>query len=223
MKGEEIIMKKRIISMLLALVIVLGVIAVPAFDSQAASKKKSQVYTKIVLANNKKTEITFTVSQKNKNKAAADLNTLFARMLPKTAKLTCKINGKAAVISSDGKNVYITVDGKESKFKALVKATAKNKQVCEVTFNANTKKVLSALSLAKNGKYTYGVKIGKATLKSFKTKNGKFFFKAYGNEREGYISKGVLYVKGDVAKSAFIKVLKKQGTVKSAKLVKLAK
>ena len=133
MKGEEIIMKKRIISMLLALVIVLGVIAVPAFDSQAASKKKSQVYTKIVLANNKKTEITFTVSQKNKNKAAADLNTLFARMLPKTAKLTCKINGKAAVISSDGKDVYITVDGKESKFKALVKATAKNKQVLDLT------------------------------------------------------------------------------------------
>lgn len=215
-------MKKRIISMLLALAIVFGVIAVPAFDSSAASKK-AQVYTKIVLASNKKTNVTFTVTKGNKSKAAAQLNTLFARMLPKSKTLDCTVNGKVAKITSDGKNTYVTVNGTKTALKAYVKATAKTKAKVEITFNANTKKVLSALSLAKNGKYTYGVKIGGASLKSFKTKKGYFFFKAYGkSEKQGYIKNGVLYVKGDVVKSQFVKALKKSGTVKSAKLVKVA-
>ena len=215
-------MKKRIISMLLAFVFVFGVIAVPSVDAQAASKK-SQVYTKITLSKNVKTDFTFTVTENNKNKAAAELNTLFARMLPKKATLSCKINGNDAKITSDGKNITVTIGDKSDSLKSCVKKSVKNKQVCTITFNANTKRILTALSFAKNGKYTYGVKVGNATLKSFKTKKGNFFFKAYGGERQGYVKNGVLYVKGDVSKSKFVKLLKKQGTVKSAKLVKIAK
>ena len=208
--------------MLLAFVIIFGVIAVPSVDAQAASKK-SQVYTKITLNNNAKTDFTFTVSQKNKNKAASQLNTLFARMLPKKATLSCKINGNDAKITSDGKNITVKIGDKKDSLKNYVKKSVNTKQVCTITFNANTKRLLSALSLAKNGKYTYGVKVGKAELKSFKTKNGNFFFKAYGGERQGYVKNGVLYVKGDVAKSQFVKILKKQGTVKSVKLIKINK
>ena len=209
--------------MLLALVIALGIIVVPSFGSEAAGK--TQKYTKIVLSSNKKTDFTFTVTEKNKSKAATQLNGLFAGMLPKKIALNAVIDDRKAQITSDGKKVYVEFTDTKTKkpIQTYINENAKTKHVVTIKFNANAKKVVKALSLAKNGKYTYGIKIGNAKLKTFKTKKGYFFFKAYGSERQGYIKNGVLYVKGDIVKSQFVKKLIKQKTVKSAKLVKIAK
>lgn len=215
-------MKKRITSMLLALIILIGAFAV-SFESEAAGK--AEKYTKIVLSNNKTTDFTFTVTEKNKGKASVELNTLFSRMLPKKIALNAKINDKKAKITTNGKTVYIefTESGKKKSLKKFLDSSARKKHVVTITFNANVKKVVKALSFSKGGKYTYGVKIGQVPIKTFKIKKGNIYFKAYTKERTGYIKNGVIYVKGDIVKSKFVKKLKKQGTVKSAKLVKIAK
>ena len=217
-------MKKRLLSLLLALVVVFGVIAVPSFNSEAASKKVK--YTKITPAKTN-TAFTFTVTEKTKVKSAKQLNSVLVAMLPKNQSLSVRIDGVGAKITNKGKNIFVKVgDGPSKSLVSYVKATKTTKTSVSLTYNASAKKIFKAISIVKSSKAStnMGFKIGKAEFKVISLKNGELFFKAYGKTyRQGYFKDGSFYVKGDISKSRLDKTMKKDGTIKSAKVVKIAK
>ena len=142
-------------------------------------------------------------------------------------RLYSKLNADG--ISSDGKKAYATKDGKKVTVANYVKNSTNKKANVVLKYSASAKKVFKALQIvgASGSKgtasFTYSFSIGNARFKSVHYKNGYLFFTAFGGQRQAYAKNGVLYVKGDISKSRLVKTLYKDGTIKKASLVKLAK
>lgn len=210
-------MKKRVLSLLLALVLVFGVAVVPSIGAEAASKKV--VYTKFTLKTKKTTPLTFTVTAKNKVTAAKQLSNILGVITKNKAKFKVKIDGKKATIQNKKGTIYV---GKKTLENYVETQTSTTKTKVKITYNAEFKKVLKGVSLAgKSGKYKYSIKVGAVTFKNIKVKKGKITFVESNKTRTAVIKKGVIYIKGNVTKAKFVKKLKTNGVLKSAKKVKM--
>ncbi len=212
-------MKKRIISLLLALVLVFGVVG-PAMGANAATKKttsKKVVYTKLTLRDKQTTPIKFTVSAKTKVTAAKKLNGLLGIITKSGSKFKVKIDGKKATIQNKKGTIYV---GKKTLVK-YVKGTKTKSTKVSITYNAELKKVLKGINLAGKGNYKYSIKVGSVTIKNIKAKKGSMTMTINNAKRTVIVKKGVIYMKGDHTKSNIVKRLIKSKLVKSAKKVKL--
>ena len=211
-------MKKRIISLLLALVLVFGVVG-PAMGADAATKKstKKVTYTKLVLRDKQTTPIKFTVSAKTKATAAKKLKGLLGLITKNGAKINVKIDGKKATIQNKKGVMYV---GNKTLVK-YVKGTKTKSTKVSITYNAELKKVLKGINLVGKGSYKYSIKFGSVTITDIKAKKGSMTMKINKAKRTVIIKKGVIYLKGDLTKSNLVKRLIKSKLVKSAKKVKL--
>ena len=217
-------MKKKLLSMVLALALVLGVVAVPAFSSDAASKA---TYTKVTM-NDAATDLTFVVSSAKREKAAKALNSLISDYMPKGTNFQLTINGveyTAYKYTKQGKgNVYVWPSAEEKTDNGLTLVNlikANEGTSTEVTVSVNLNKAFKIVKIAKKKvSYGYTVKFGSSKVTNFKmTKKKLMSFKYNGKAYTGYLYKGNLYVKGNKVKA--LKGLKTDGVAKSVKKVKV--
>ena len=214
-------MKKRLLSLVLALVLILGVAVAPSFGANAASKTK---YTKLTL-NNTDVDVEFFVLEDKRDLAATNLSKTLNAILKKnsTFTITVEVKGEkqtytAKKTGKQGKG-SIKVDGK--KLDAFIKENAGNDT--SVIVSVNLKKALGLVKMAKkSAAYGFREEIKSVEFKELKiSKKNKLTFKGNGKAMTAYIKGGAIYLKGDQRKSAFVKNLKKEGIVKKAKVVKV--
>ena len=214
-------MKKRLLSLVLALVLVLGAALAPSFGSDAASKTK---YTKLTL-NNTDVDVEFFVLEEKRDLAATNLEKTLNAILKKNSSFTVTVEIKgekqtftAKKTGKQGKG-SIKVDGK--KLSTFIKDNAGNDT--SVIVSVNLKKALGLVKMAKkSAAYGFREEIKSVEFKELKiSKKNKLTFKGNGKKMTAYIKGGAIYLKGDQRKSKFVKNLKKEGVVKKAKVVKV--
>lgn len=203
-------MKKRIFGLLLALALILGVVSVPKFDSDAAS----QYYRRVKLQS-KDVNVTFVVEKADREVAAKKLSKALGVVVKKGKNFNMIINGETVKVQNTKGTIY--VDGKT--LVDFVKASASEKT--SITIKTNLNKVLTLAKISGKGNYKYTIKVGGAVFKNVKVyKSGKITFKANTAKTQiAYIKGGYLYVRGKT-QTKFVKKLIKSGVVKSVKLVK---
>ena len=214
-------MKKRLLSLVLALVLVLGVAVAPSFNADAASKVK---YTKLTLAN-KDVDVEFFVLENKRDLAAKNLEKTLNAILKKNSSFTITVNikgeDKTFTAKKSGKQGKgsIKVDGK--KLSTFIKDNAGNDT--SIVVKVNLKKALGLVKLAKkSAAYGFREEIKSVEFKNLKiSKKNKLTFKGNGKKMTAYIKGGAIYIKGDQRKSKFVKNLKAEGVVKKAKVVKV--
>ena len=216
-KERGSIMKKRLVSLILALVLVFGAVAAPAFTSNAAKKV---TYTKIALKS-VQSEVDFYVPKTKRATAAKNLAKTLNAVLPKGKTLAVKVNGKSYTAKKTGAqgkgNIYVG-STKLADFIAANGSASTN-----VTVKVNLKKAVKLVKLAKKtGSYGYAINVTDAEIKSLKVaKSNKITFKGNGAKFTAYVKGGYVYLKGNKKSSKFVKNLKKAGAVASVKTVKV--
>ena len=213
-------MKKKLLSLVLALLLVVGVAAVPSMSADAAGKK--QKYTRIEFKN-KAVPVTFVVKKADREKAANDLNKALGIVLKKDINLT--INGRSFVATNENGTIYCENDklGKKTLVE-YVKAIDASKTSIQI--KTNPVKFLKAVKVAGKANYKFTIKVGTAKFSNVKLyKNGKITFNGGTKFKQtGYISGKYLYIKKVNKKGTakFFKNLKKAKVVKKSKIVKKA-
>ena len=220
-EGVKKVMKKRLLSLVLALALILGVIA-PVASANAAGKTK---YTRLTLASGVETEVNFFVLEDKRELAAQNLTKTLNSVMKKGSSFTIYVNGKEYTAKKTGKQGKGKIMVGDQTLADFIKANEGNSTW--VTIKVDLKKALSYVKMAKKAA-TYGFRqeINDAKFKKIKiTKKNKITFKGYvsGTEKTftAYVKGGKIYLKGDQRKSEFVKELKKDGVIKSAKVVKV--
>ena len=213
-------MKKRILSIVLALIVVFGVIAVPSVSADAAGKK--QKYTRIEFKN-KAVPVTFIVKKADREKAANDLNKALGIILKKDMSLT--INGKSFDVTNEDGTIYCENDklGKKTLVEYVKSVDAAK---TSITINTNPVKFLKAVKVAGKCSYKFTIKVGTAKFSKVQLyKSGKITFYGGTNYKQtAYVSGKYLYIKkvNNKGTAKFFKNLKKAKVVKKSKVVKKA-
>ncbi len=210
-------MKKRILSLLLAVILVFGVAIVPGFGTDAAAKKAK--YTRLTFADTN-SDVTFTISEADRTAAASQLSTVLNNMLKKGSTFIVTVNKKEYTAKKVGKQGKGSIQVNDQ---ALTDFIAANKgKATSVTVSVNVKKVLSLSALAKKGsKYGYSISVGDATFTDLKiSKKNKITFNGNGKAFSGYLKNGKLYLAKNRKNAKFVKNLKNAGVVKAVKVVK---
>ena len=213
-------MKKRILSLLLAMVLVFGVAVVPSVSADAAGKKAK--YTRIEFKN-KAVPVTFIVKKADREKAANDLNKALGIILKKDMSLT--INGKSFDVTNEDGTIYCENDklGKKTLVEYVKSVDAAK---TSITINTNPVKFLKAVKVAGKCSYKFTIKVKTAKFSNVQLyKNGKITFKGGTSYKQtGYVSGKYLYIKKVNKKGTakFFKNLKKAKIVKKSKVVKKA-
>jgi phosphotransferase system HPr-like phosphotransfer protein len=197
-------MKKRILSLILALVLVFGVAVAPSAGVDAASKK---TYTGVILKS-KQASVKFTIAEAKKASAASSLNKILGVTVKSGKSFAITIDGKKFTATNKSGTIYIG----SKKLVDVIKASKKNPSI---TVKTNIKSVLKLVKLSgKTASFSYTVKIGSATIKNIKVKKGKTVtFKGNGKSYTAVIKSGNIYLKGSHKTDKFVKNLKKAGIV----------
>ncbi len=214
-------MKKRILSLLLAVILVFGVAVVPGVGADAAAKKIK--YTRLTFAD-VNSNVTFEIAEANRAAAANQLHTVLNNMLKKGTTFVVTVNKKdytATKTGKQGKGSVTVSDGKTTQTLDAFIVANKGKAT-SVTVSVNVKKVLNAAKLAKKkANFGYSIKVGDAVFSDLKiSKKNKVTFNGNGKAFAGYLKNGKLYVKKNRTNSKFVKALNKSGCLSKVKVVK---
>ncbi|MBO4864161.1 MAG: hypothetical protein J5517_07335 [Eubacterium sp.] len=210
-------MKKRLLSLVLALALIFGVIA-PAASADAAAKKR---YTKLTFAKGVTTEVEFFVLEEKRELAAKNLTKTLNAMMKKNSTLTITVGEKDYTVKKTGKQGKGKIMVGDQTLAAFIKAnTGKSTYV---TVKVDLKKAFSYVKMAKKAAaYGFRVEVNDAYFQNLKiSKKNKITFTGNGKKFTAYIKGGKVYIKGGQVKSSFVKELKKAGVIKSAKLVRV--
>ena len=201
-------MKKRILSLILALVLVFGVAIVPSIGAEAAGKKTS------LSLKNKSVKVTFVVAKKDRSKAASDLNKILGTTIKKNSKFVIVVNGKK--YQAINKKGTIKVAGMS--LKEFVETRGELTDKTELTIKANFRNILRLMKLSgKTATFKYEIKVGKASIKNAKvTKGKKLTFTGNNKKYTATLKNDGIILDGNHAKDAFVKNMIKAGVVGKA-------
>ncbi len=188
-----------------------------AFDAKGHQKK----YTKITMGKTVNATLTFTLTKKNKAKAAADMNSLLGTITKSGTKKVISIDGKAVTIQNKKGTIYV---GKQTlvkyiKSKAAGTIVVKGKGKVSKLFDVLKFKALGS----KYKTYNYSIKIGKVKFTSFGVKSDYVSFVVDGKKYQGLYLNEKLFMLGDVSKAQFVKTLKAKGAFGTTKVLKNTK
>ena len=124
-------MKKRILSLILAIVLVFGVAIIPSVGAEAAGKNTT------LSLKNKSVDVTFVIAKDKRDAAAKDLNKILGITVKKNSKFVIKLNGKR--YQATNKNGNITVAG--MKLTEFVKSRSELTDKTELTIKANFRNI----------------------------------------------------------------------------------
>ncbi len=210
-------MRKKIVSLILAVLLVFGACFASVSEAEAAGKAK---YTKLTLGN-VTTVVTFNVVEAQRALAADNLSKVLNTTLKKGKSFAITVNGKVFTAKKQGKpgkgNVYV---GSQT-LKDFILAN-KGKST-SVKVSVNIKKAVSFMKLTKKkSAYGYRVDIGGANVTNLKiNKKNKITFKGNGKKMTAYVKGGAVYIKGNAKNTAFVKELKKAAVVKKITVTKV--
>lgn len=197
-------MKKRILSLILALVLVFGVALVPSVGTNAASKNTT------LTLKNKSVAVTFTVKKAQRTAAAKDLNKFLGTTVKSGKSFVVVINGKKYKATNKKGTIYVA----GNKLTDFVNSRGALTEKTSIQVKVNFKNVVRLMTLAKKSSFKYTVKVGKATIKNVKVTGKKMTFTGNGKKFTATIKSGKIVLTGNQSKTAFVKNLKKAGVVK---------
>lgn len=204
-------MKKRVLSLILALLLALTVAGVP---SVSEAKTKKTTYTRVYTAN-KTLTYKFTVKKAKRKDAATKLNKVLGISTKAGSKFTIKINGKKYTAQNKKGTIYI---GKKKLVKFITSSKSKK---TTIAVKLNLKKALKLVALTGNGTYNYTMKIGKVSVTKVKVTKSNIQFTANKKTFKATVNKdGNLIIKGNVKNSAFVKNAVKAKAVNKVKTFK---
>ena len=195
-------MKKRILSLILALVLVFGVALVPSVGTNAASKN-----TTLTLKNK---SVAVTVKKAQRTAAAKDLNKFLGTTVKSGKSFVVVINGKKYKATNKKGTIYVA----GNKLTDFVNSRGALTEKTSIQVKVNFKNVVRLMTLAKKSSFNYTVKVGKATIKNVKVTGKKMTFTGNGKKFTATIKSGKIVLTGNQSKTAFVKNLKKAGVVK---------